>query len=152
VGFGIAARIASSDIVGHAKQANVCRRRLIEGVLEKIPDVHINSPSDATVTGKAGCCSPYILSIAFPGTRGEVLLHELEKSGIMVSTGAACNTIGSEEKFDRGTLSAIGIGEEAAEGTLRFGLSWENTAEEMDFVLSRLEMAVERFRRTGSYR
>ena len=152
VGLGASARIASADIIGHAKQANACRRRLLEGIQSKIPHIHINSPVDASVTGKPGCSSPYILSAAFLGTRGEVLLHELEKSGILVSTGAACNTIGSEEKNERGTLAAIGVRGEAAEGTLRFGFSWNNTTDEMDFVLDRLEKAVDRFRRTGSYR
>ena len=157
-GFGVSARAAASDIVGHAKQANACRRRLLEGITDGIPNARINSPADASVTGKPGCSSPYILSAAFPGTRGEVLLHELEKSGIMVSTGAACSSIGKDErkagvgKKTGDTLTAIGADDETAEGTLRFGFSWENTTEEIDFVLDRLKLAVERFRRVGSYR
>jgi len=148
-GFGESVRAAVSDIVGHAKQANFCRRRLLEGITGGIPDVRVNSPADASITGKAGCSSPYILNVSFPGTRGEVLLHELEKSGIFVSTGAACSSIGKETKADRGTLSAIGADSGTIEGAIRFGFSWLNTIDEVEFVLSRLAIAVERFRRTG---
>jgi len=151
-GFGIAARAAAEDIIGHAKQANACRRRLLEGIAQEIPDIQINSPVDATVTGKPGCSSPYILNISFLGTRGEVLLHELEKNGIFVSTGAACASLGKDGPKASDTLAAIGLKKETAEGALRFGFSWQNKPEEMDFVLSRLKEAVMRFRRVGSYR
>jgi len=160
VGLGACSRVAIADIVGHAKEVNICRRRLLEGIISEIPQVHVNSPSDASVTGKAGCSSPYILSVGFPGTRGEVLLHELEKSGIFVSTGAACSALGKEGRDGRygrdgksdkkyNVLSAIGIPDEAAEGTLRFGLSWMNEPDEIDFVVDRLKKAVGRFRRVG---
>jgi Cysteine sulfinate desulfinase/cysteine desulfurase and related enzymes len=152
VGFGMAARTSSSDIVSHAKQANVCRRRLLNGILEEIPNVFVNSPADASITGKAGNSSPYILNVSFPGARGEVLVHELEKDSIFVSTGAACASIGKEAKTERGTLAAMGVKGEIAEGALRFGFSRLNTTDQMDFVLNRLKAAVERFRRTGSYR
>ncbi len=112
----------------------------------------INSPADASVTGKPGCCSPYVLSVSFLGTRGEVVLHELEKSGIFVSTGAACASLGKDGPKASGTLAALGLSGEVSEGTLRFGLSWINKPEEMDFVVDRLSKAVQRFRRTGSYR
>jgi len=113
--------------------------------------VHVNSPVDATVTGKPGCSSPYILNVSFHGTRGEVLVHELEKSGIFVSTGAACASLAKSGSKTSGTLAAIGIKKEIAEGALRFGISWENKPQEMDFVISRLKEAVNRFRKVGSY-
>lgn len=151
-GFGVCARAATSDIVGHAKQASACRRRLLEGIEAEIPDAHINSPIDASVTGKPGCSSPYILSVSFPGTRGEVLLHELEKSGIFASTGAACSSLMKDESKKDSVLAAIGAPPEIREGTLRFGLSWLNELDEMDFVVDRLKKAVARFRQTGSGR
>ena len=150
-GFGVSARVASSDIVGHAKQANACRRRLLERITAEISDVRVNSPADASVTGKPGCSSPYILNISFLGTRAEVLVHELERSGIFVSTGAACASLGKNGEKSSGTLTALGVDKEAAEGAIRFGISWINTPEEMDFVVDRLAAAVTRFRRTGSY-
>ncbi|MCL2111094.1 MAG: cysteine desulfurase [Clostridiales bacterium] len=157
VGFGACARIASAEIVAHAKHANTCRRRLLDGIKAEIPHVHINSPEDASITGKPGCSSPYILSLSFLGTRGEVLVHELEKSGIFVSTGAACATLSKNAGSGKngnasGVLAAVGASDEVMEGTLRFGISWTNVPDEMDFVIDRLKKAVTRFRRTGSYR
>ena len=151
-GFGACARVASADVVGHAKQANLCRRRLLDGIMEQIPYVQINSPNDASVTGKPGCSSPYILNASFIGARAEVLVHELEKSGIFVSTGAACSSLGKDGMKQSTTLAAIKASGEAAESALRFGLSWTNTIEEMDFVVERLSAAVARFRRNGPYR
>jgi len=151
-GFGVCARRATADIVGHAKQANACRRRLLEGILAEITDVQINSPADTSVTGKPGLASPYILNMSFLGTRGEVLVHELEKSGIFVSTGAACASLGKDGTKVSDTLMAIGLNKDAAEGAIRFGISWINKPEEMDFVVDRLKSAVGRFRRVGTYR
>jgi len=151
-GFGVCARAANQDIVGHAKQANTCRRKLLDGIMAEIKDIRVNSPMDASVTGKAGCSSPYILNISFLGTRGEVLLHELEKSGIFVSTGAACASLGKDGPKASDTLAAIGLPKEAQEGALRFSFSWDSKPEEMDFVVDRLKNAVARFRSVGSYR
>ena len=147
-GFAAAVHMAGLDIVGHAKHANACRRRLLEGIVAEVPDIHINSPRDASITGKAGCCSPYILSVGFLGTRGEVLVHELEKSGIYVSTGSACASRDTKNKGND-VLAAVGIPAGVIEGTLRFGISWENNIDEMEFTVDRLKKAVERFRRVG---
>ena len=151
-GFGICAKAANLDIIGHAKKANTCRRKLLDGIMSEIKDVRVNSPIDASVTGKPGCSSPYILNVSFLGTRGEVLLHELEKSGIFVSTGAACASLGKAGPKASDTLAAIGLPKEAQEGALRFSFSWDSKPEEMDFVVDRLKNAVARFRQVGSYR
>ncbi|MDR1815858.1 MAG: cysteine desulfurase [Clostridiales Family XIII bacterium] len=167
-GFGAAAKAMTADYVAHAKAANGCRRKLLEGIKAEIPDVLINSPEDASVTGKPGLCSPYILNVSFLGTRGEVILHELEKSGIYVSTGAACSSIGGRQNAaptgDAGqesvaagpaasrTLAAIGLSAKEAEGAIRFGFSREGSPKEMEFVVDRLKQAVARYRQVGSYR
>ena len=150
-GFGLAARLAAKDIIGHAKEANTCRRRLLEGITAEIPDVRVNSPMDATVTGKPGNSSPYILNVSFRGTRGEVLVHELEKNGIFVSTGAACASIGKDGPKASDTLAAIGLSKEDAEGAIRFSFSWHNKPDETGFVVDRLKNAVANFRRVGTF-
>ncbi|MDR0874599.1 MAG: cysteine desulfurase [Clostridiales Family XIII bacterium] len=151
-GFGTAARLATADIIVQAKQVNACRRRLLDGIVSEIPDVKFIGPQDASVTGKPGCSSPYILNVSFLGTRGEVVLHELEKSGIFVSTASACASLSKETAKARGTYAAIGLTEDEAEGAIRFGISVMNTPDEMDFVVDRLKSAVERFRRIGQTR
>lgn len=63
--------------------------------------------------------SPYILSICVPGIRGEVLVHELEKHNIYISTGSAC----SSKKSDNRTLASMGRTEEQIKGAIRISFS-----------------------------
>ncbi|MBQ3122556.1 MAG: aminotransferase class V-fold PLP-dependent enzyme, partial [Firmicutes bacterium] len=88
-------------------------------------------------------------NISFLGTRGEVILHTLEQSGIYVSTGSACS---SNKKGQSHVLTAMGLKDKEIEGAIRFSFSEENTIEEMDYVLDKLKEAVLRFRKLGSFR
>ncbi|MDR2156551.1 MAG: cysteine desulfurase [Clostridiales Family XIII bacterium] len=152
VGFGMAAHMESADILLRAKQAAVLRQRLLDGIMGHIGDVTINSPMEASPTGRPGFCSPYILSVGFLGTRGEVLVHDLERQGIFVSTGAACSSLKKDGRGGNPVLAAFGFSREAIEGTLRFSFSRYNTAEEIDYVLECLKPTVERFRKVGGFR
>jgi cysteine desulfurase len=154
-GFGVAAEEAS-DVIGRAREAAKVRKYLLDGIIDTVGDIRINSPLESSVSGASGLCSPYILSVSFLGTRGEVILHELESKGIFVSTGSACSSLGkggvrSKEKMSH-VLSAIGLSAKEAEGTIRFSFSKYNTVYEMDYVLENLLTAVKRFRRLGTYR
>jgi cysteine desulfurase len=128
------------------------RNRLLCGIEDMIPDVRVNSPAEASTSGEAGGCSPYILNVSFLGTRGEVILHDLEQHGVFVSTGSACSNIGKGAKKMNPVLAAIGLTPQEAEGAIRFGLSRYNTEEEIDYAVERLKDAVFRFRKTGSLR
>lgn len=63
--------------------------------------------------------SPYILSICVPGIRGEVLVHELEKHNLYISTGSAC----SSKKSDNRTLASMGRTVEQIKGAIRISFS-----------------------------
>jgi cysteine sulfinate desulfinase/cysteine desulfurase-like protein len=128
------------------------RVRLRDGIIAAIPDARINSPFEAGVNGEAGMCSPYILSVSFAGTRGEVLLHDLEQHGVYVSTGSACSSIGKKGGSRNAVLRAVGLTDAEADATLRFSFSRYNTEAEIDYALERLTEAVRRFRKLGSYR
>ncbi|MDR1954018.1 MAG: cysteine desulfurase [Clostridiales Family XIII bacterium] len=151
-GFGAAAEIISADITAHAKQAAILRQRLLDGIMGHISDVSLNSPREASDSGRPGCCSPYILNVSFLGTRGEVLVHDLERSGIYVSTGSACASLKKDKRGINPVLAAIGLTKEAAEGALRFSFSRYNTPAEIDYTLEHLKAAVERFRKVGTFR
>ncbi|MDR0853803.1 MAG: cysteine desulfurase [Clostridiales Family XIII bacterium] len=147
VGFGLATRTAISDIVAHAAAAATARKRLLDRILSEIPEVQINSPLEHSTTGKPGHCSPYVLNVSFLDTRGEVIVHELERSGIYASTGSACANLSKSARG--GTLGAIGLTQAEAEGAIRFSFSRFNTVDEMDFVAEKLAFAVARFRNVG---
>ncbi|MCL2493448.1 MAG: cysteine desulfurase [Clostridiales bacterium] len=152
-GFAAAAKLMTAEIVGNAKAANTCRRHLLEGLLAEVPEVVINSPADASVTGKPGLCSPYILNVSFPGARGEVLVHELERKGIYISTGAACSSQRKEEEAKKdGVLAAIGCPPEVIASAVRFGFSCYDDPKDMDIVVQRVKEAALHLRSVGQGR
>ena len=78
-----------------------------------------------------------------------MILHTLEEDEIYVSTGSACS---SNKKGQSHVLTAMGLNDREIEGALRFSFSRYNTIAEMDIVLDRLNAAVTRFRKLGSFR
>ena len=137
-GLGLAADLSLEE-EGSDKMREV-RNYLLRGIREEIRDIRVNSPEE-------GC--PAVLNVSFLGTRGEVILHTLEESGIYVSTGSACS---SNKKGRSHVLEAMGLSDKEIEGAIRFSFSRYNTIEEMDEVLVQLKQAVTRFRRLGSFR
>jgi cysteine desulfurase len=148
-GFGAAAlECLAADRRDAAERAASLRARLLRGIKDSLPDVRVNSPEEASVEGEAGYCSPYLLNVSFPGTRGEVILHDLEQRGVFVSTGSACSNIA--RKKQNPVLEAAGLTPKEAGAAIRFSLSRYNTEEEIDYALEQVKDAVTRFRRIGT--
>ena len=82
VGIGLAAEMVTKDLEKRHDRMSSLRERLLDG-LRDIPDIMINT--------REGSC-PSVLNISFLGTRGEVILHTLERQGVYVSTGSACSS------------------------------------------------------------
>ncbi|MBE6030063.1 MAG: cysteine desulfurase [Clostridiales bacterium] len=148
-GFGKAAEISYKNLDARLESMAKARTYLLEGIRTEIKDIRINSVEKCSVSGEEGLSSPSVLNISFLGTRGEVILHTLEQSGIYVSTGSACS---SNKKGQSHVLTAMGLKDKEIEGAIRFSFSEENTIEEMDYVLDKLKEAVLRFRKLGSFR
>lgn len=70
--------------------------------------------------------SPYILTVAANGLRGEVVMHSLETESIIVGNGSACS---SKNRFSR-VIEACGYGFDVLDGVIRISFSAENTMEE----------------------
>ena len=140
-GFGKACRLVKDNFEERTAKMTECREKLYEG-LSKISDVRIKSPKD-------GVCS--VLNCSFIGTRGEVILHTLEQSGIYVSTGSACSSNHSSSKGSH-VLNAMGLKPKEIEGAIRFSLSEFNTPEEMDYTIEKVTEAVTKFRKLGTFR
>ena len=81
------------------------------------------------------CSAPHILSVSFAGVRGEVMRNALEGEGVLVSTGSAC---ASHKQKVSGTLRAMGLSTEQADGTIRISLGMMNTMDEMDEAAARM--------------
>ena len=126
-GFGVAAEHIRNNRESILFHLESCRRSFQGQLLEKVAVAVINSP-------EGECCQPGILSVSFPGLKGEVLLHFLEQQGIYVSTGSACS---SGKKGHSHVLTAMGLPETRLEGTLRFSFSEYTTMEELSFTADR---------------
>lgn len=140
VGFDTACQIAIPNLQTRVANMSKVRNYLLAGIEDQIKDIKVNSPADGAAS---------VLNISFLGTRGEVLLHTLEQDNIFVSTGSACS---SNKKGRSHVLAAMGLKDKEIEGAIRFSFSEANTIEEMDYVLDKVNAAVTRFRRLGSFR
>ena len=100
---------------------------LRKGIAEIMPSARFN--------GGAGQRLPGHLHVSFPGIDGQALLLALDMKGIAVSAGSAC-TAGKTEISH--VLSAIGLPEEYAAGSVRFSLGRGNSKEEVEAVLALL--------------
>lgn len=136
VGLGAAIRLAVSSMPEVAPRVTALRDRLIEGVLEKVPEVKLNGHRTRRLPGNAHFCFRYI--------EGESLLLNLDLKGISASTGSAC-TSGSLEPSH--VLLALGISHELAQGSLRLSLDEDNTLEDVEYVLEVLPEVVEKLRK-----
>ncbi len=139
--FGIAADVAKRDIDENIN--NMCKVRdyLWNGIKAEIPNVKLNTPLMNSVSS--------VLNVSFAGIRAEVLLHTLEQDGIYVSTGSACS---SNKKNRSHVLRALNLKPSEIESAIRFSFSRYNTVEDMDTVILKLEQAVSKFRKLGSFR
>lgn len=121
--FGILAfaQAAREYLRDHEKKLSHMRllRDELKRLLMEIPGAICITPD---------CCAPHILNIAFPGMRGEVLLHLLEQKEIYVATGSACSS--KKAGYSR-IHRALGIPKPISECALRLSLCPENTLEEV---------------------
>lgn len=126
VGFGVAAEIAKDRLAnGKDKELAKLRDYFIDGMLAKIPDVHL--------TGAAGTDRlPFHTSFTVEGIEGEGMLLLLDNAGIGASSGSACTSGSLEPSY---VLLATGIDHATAHGSVRLTMSHDTTKEDIDYVL-----------------
>ncbi len=134
-GLGKAITLAVENLEEKSKKLVALRDRLIDGILNSIPDVRLNGPRLNRLPGNVNVSVRYI--------EGESLLLRLDLSGIAASSGSAC-TSGSLDPSH--VLLAIGLPHEIAHGSLRLSLSQDNTDADVDEVLKVLPDIVENLR------
>ena len=136
LGFDTALRAYhANEAVWHAQMYRI-KTRLYRN-LSALPDVLLNGP--AIETG-----APHILNLSFLGVRGEVLMHALERFGVIVSTGSACS---AKKQGKNRILNAIGVTGARQEGAIRFSFSPFNTEEEADTASNVIEEQLRILRR-----
>jgi len=137
VGFGAAAQICIESRPSEPERLKTLRDRLWHG-LQRIDGVHANGSMQHRV--------PQNLNVRFDDVAGETLLASLA-NGVAVSSGAACATVSAEPSH---VLRALGLSDDQARASLRFGFHRFNTDQEVDSVVSMVADRVNRLRRRAS--
>ena len=137
VGFARALQIAVQEMPDEAARLRALRDRLHAGLAAAVPQSTLNGPA----LTPPGLRLPGNLNMSFAGVDGETILLSLKE--VALSSGSACTSANPEPSH---VLRALGIGDEAARSSLRFGLGRFNTAAEVEFVVERLAETVARLR------
>ena len=141
VGFARAASIAVHEMAAESARIGALRDRLERGILSQVDEVYLNGHPTLRLPGNSNLSFAYI--------EGESLLMGLNGSShadlasIAVSSGSACTSATLEPSY---ILKALGVGDELAHTSIRFGLGRFNTEAEVDYVIERVVAEVRRLR------
>jgi cysteine desulfurase len=133
VGFGEACRLCRLEMAAEAGRLTALRERLREGIMSRLSEVYLNGHPIERLPGN--------LNLSFAGVDGEALIMGMRD--IAVSSGAACTSANVEPSY---VLRALGMGDELARSSIRFGLGRFTTEEEVDFVIDEVVRTVGRLR------
>ncbi len=133
VGFGKACEICQQELPKEAACLTRLRERLKEGIFSQLDEVYVNGHPTQRLPGN--------MNISFAYVEGESLLMALKE--IAVSSGSACTSATLEPSY---VLRALGIEEDLAHTSIRFGLGRFNTEEEVDYTTRRVVQEVSRLR------
>jgi len=137
VGLGKAAEIAANEMQKDHDHVLALRKQLYAGIVTDIPDVYING-NDAIDTDKA---IPGNLNISFAYIEGESMLMAIRE--LAVSSGSACTSASLEPSY---VLKALGVGEDLAHTSIRFGFGRFTTAEEISRAIEIVNGSVDKLR------
>jgi len=133
VGFGKAAELAQAEMVEESARVLAMRERLRKGIQSRISDTFVNGSMEHRLPGN--------LNISFAYVEGEAMLMALKD--VAVSSGSACTSASLEPSY---VLRSLGVAEEMAHTSIRFGLGRFNTEEEVDFVIKTVVGKVNKLR------
>jgi len=138
VGFGAACEIASKEMDRDTKHVQKLFERLYKGITEQVPRVYINGDLKQRYLGN--------LNISFECVEGESLLLGIRKD-IACSSGSACTSATLEPSY---VLRALGVTEDLAHTSIRFGIGRFSTEKEVDHAISIIKDNVERLREVSA--
>ena len=133
VGLGRACELAQKEMSPEAERVRALRDRLKQGLQARLDQVFINGSLEHRLPGN--------LNMSFAYVDGESLLMGI--NDVAVSSGSACTSATPEASH---VLKAIGVGEDLAPTSIRFGLGRFNTEDEVDYVIERVVQVVTKLR------
>ena len=133
VGLGKACEICQQEMAQESVRMRGLRDRLKAGLEAKLDEVFVNGSMEHRL--------PNNLNMSFAYVEGESLLMGI--NDIAVSSGSACTSATLEPSY---VLKALGVGEDLAHTSIRFGLGRFNTQEEVDYVIDKMVQVVTKLR------
>ena len=133
VGFGKAAELARLEMEKDAKRLSGLRDKL-ESELLKLEEAYVNGNREHRL--------PHVTNISFKHVEGEGLLMGFNKN-IALSSGSACTSASLEPSY---VLKALGLGDDLAHSSLRFGLGRFTTEEQIDYTIEQVRNTVLKLR------
>jgi cysteine desulfurase len=133
VGLGKAVEICQQEMAQESARMLALRERLRKGLEAKLDETFINGSMEHRL--------PNNLNMSFAYVEGESLLMGI--NDIAVSSGSACTSATLEPSY---VLKALGVGEDLAHTSIRFGLGRFNTPEEVDYVIEKMTQVVTKLR------
>ncbi len=133
VGLGKACELCTNEMATESERLRRLRDRLKDGIMSQLDETYVN--------GSMVHRLPHNINISFAYVEGESLLMGI--NDVAVSSGSACTSATLEPSY---VLKALGVGEDLAHTSIRFGLGRFNTEEEVDYVVARVVETVNRLR------
>ena len=133
VGFGKACELCMLDMEEDTKRISILRDKL-ETELMKLEEAYINGSTEHRL--------PHVTNISFKHVEGEGLLMGFNKN-IALSSGSACTSASLEPSY---VLKALGLGDDLAHSSLRFGLGRFTTEEQIDYTIKAISETVLKLR------
>jgi cysteine desulfurase len=133
VGFGAACELAAAERDAEAVRLLALRERLRRGLEAGLDLVSLNGSLEHRLPGN--------LNVSFAYVEGEAMMMAIKD--VAVSSGSACTSASLEPSY---VLRAMGVGDDLAHSSIRFGLGRFTTAAEVDFVIALVIAKVKRLR------
>ncbi len=133
VGFGKACELAMNEMEEETKRVSALRDKL-ENALLKIEESYLNGDKEHKL--------PHVTNISFKYVEGEGLMMGFNKN-IAVSSGSACTSASLEPSY---VLKALGLGDDLAHSSLRFGLGRFTTEDQIDYTIEQVTNTVNKLR------
>jgi cysteine desulfurase len=133
VGFGKACELCMQEMDAEAKRLSVLRDKLETSLLQL---------EEAYVNGSKQHRLPHVANISFKYVEGEGLMMGFNKN-IALSSGSACTSASLEPSY---VLKALGLGDDLAHSSLRFGLGRFTTEEQIDYTIKHVSETVTKLR------
>jgi cysteine desulfurase len=133
VGLGKACELCQNEMAEESAKLRRLREKLTHSIMSRLDETFINGSMEHRL--------PHNINISFAYVEGESLLMGI--NDIAVSSGSACTSATLEPSY---VLKALGVGEDLAHTSIRFGIGRFNTEEEVDYVADRVVDTVTRLR------